>query len=198
MIEFIKISNKEPFQEFKDFYELAVNNNQDFIQAASISSYSKITNEVSSRYVNIKSIEKDELLFYSNYNSPKANDFNSHSQVSVNIFWNTINTQVRMKCNIRKLSRKKNIEYFKKRSKKKNAIAISSNQSANIQSYDQVIEKYEKALKNEQLDICPKYWGGYSLSPYYFEFWQGNAFRINKRIDYRLINNKWIKNNLEP
>ena len=103
-----------------------------------------------------------------------------------------------MKANIKKTSKKFNNLYFKNRSAKKNALAISSNQSKEISSYENVISNYKKVLKNEELSICPNYWGGYSFTPYYFEFWEGNESRLNKREIYELNDNKWIIGYLEP
>ena len=35
--------------------------------------------------------------------------------------------------------------------------------------------------------------GGYSFSPYYFEFWDGHKSRVNKRYVYELVKNKWVE-----
>ena len=44
----------------------------------------------------------------------------------------------------------------------------------------------------------PSYWGGFSFIPFYFEFWQGQEFRLNKREVYEEINGDWIKYTLQP
>ena len=44
-----------------------------------------------------------------------------------------------------------NQRYFENRSDKKNALAISSNQSKPIDSYEQVIENYNKSLNKDDL-----------------------------------------------
>ena len=65
------------------------------------------------------------------------------------------------------------VEYFKKRSIDKNALAISSNQSQGIKSYEQVLLKYNEIKDTNDLKKCPDYyWGGFSFIPYYFEFWK--------------------------
>ena len=60
--------------------------------------------EVEARYVNLKYIDNNEWIFFSNYLSPKANQFESHDQVSILIYWASINTQIRMKAKIFKTS----------------------------------------------------------------------------------------------
>ena len=146
MIQFKKISNESPYMMFKEFYNLAKINNQKNIEAICISSYSSKKNEVSSRFVNLKFIEDKKFIFFSNYDSPKAKDFAMHKQISVAIHWETINLQIRMKGFIEKCSKKYNHNYFKKRSKSKNALAISSNQSRKVDSYEVVKKKYRKVL----------------------------------------------------
>ena len=56
-------------------------------------------------------------------------------------------------------------------------MSISSDQSQFIDSYEGVKEKYLKSLKYDDLKKCPDFWGGYSFTPYYFEFWEGHMNR---------------------
>jgi pyridoxamine 5'-phosphate oxidase len=155
-------------------------------------------NEVDSRYVNLKFILNDEFIFFSNYNSSKAFSFNSHNQIAALLYWSSINVQIRMKAQIKKTSKEFNQKYFFDRSKEKNALAISSNQSKPIESYSQVKENYNKSLESDNLKKCPKYWGGYSFIPYYFEFWEGHESRINKREVFDKTDSIWKHSFLQP
>jgi len=154
--------------------------------------------EVDTRYVNLKYITKDEFIFFSNYDSPKASAFNSHDQIAALLYWSRTNVQIRMKAKIKKTSKEFNQKYFSDRSVKKNALAISSNQSKQIDSYSQVIENYNRTLKSDDLKKCPEYWGGYSFIPYYFEFWEGHESRINKREVFDKIDGTWKHSFLQP
>ena len=155
-------------------------------------------NEVDSRYVNLKFISNDEFIFFCNYQSPKAAAFNSHNQVAALIYWSSINVQIRMKAYIKKTSKEFNQKYFFNRSKEKNALAISSNQSKKIDSYSEVIENFNRSLESNDLKKCPEYWGGYSFIPYYFEFWEGHESRLNKREVFEKINGVWKQSFLQP
>ncbi len=198
MIEFNNLNKEIPYQLFKEKYDEAINEGQKGIEAISISSYNKEVNEVDSRYVNLKFISNDEFIFFSNYNSPKATSFNSHSQIAALVYWPSINTQIRMKGKIKKTSNEYNQKYFYDRSEEKNALAISSYQSKPIDSYNQVIENYNKSLKNVDLKKCPEFWGGYSFTPYYFEFWEGHETRLNKREVYKNNGSGWKHLILQP
>ena len=84
------------------------------------------------------------------------------------------------------------------RSKQKNALAISSNQSSLISSYNKVIERYENQLNKKNNNQRPKHWGGYSFKPYYFEFWEGHDSRVNKRTVFAHEKSSWRKFTLQP
>lgn len=198
MIQFNNLKQEDPYLKLKQKYNEAINKNQKFIEAITISSFSKHRNEVNSRYVNLKFINNKEFIFFSNYNSPKANEFIEHDQITALFFWNSINVQIRMKALIQQTSTKFNSEYFLHRDQKKNALAISSDQSTPIKSYEDVERKYLNSLKLDNLRKCPSQWGGYSFIPYYFEFWEGHESRLNKREVYEKSDDDWNYFILQP
>ncbi len=198
MIEFSNLSNEIPYKIFKEKYDESFNAKQDQIEAISIASFSKDRDEVDSRFVNLKIISGKEFIFFSNYNSPKAKEFNTHEQIAAVIYWSSTNTQIRMKAKIKKTSKEFNNSYFQDRDFKKNALAISSQQSYRINSYEDVISNYEKSIRLDDLKACPDYWGGFSFIPYYFEFWNGHESRLNKRIVFELKSKNWSKYLIQP
>ena len=198
MIIFKNLSKEDAYIKFKKLYDNAIKAKQESIEAIAIASFSKISNQVDSRYVNLKIISNDEFIFFSNYESSKAYAFDSHNQIAALLYWPTINVQIRMKAQIKKTSKEFNQKYFFERSEEKNALAISSNQSKPINSYNHVKENYNKSLKNDDLKKCPEYWGGFSFTPYYFEFWKGHKSRINKREVYEKTDGVWKHSFLQP
>ncbi len=199
MIELIDINNSKPYKIFAEYYHQAVQSKQFLPEAVSISSFNSLTNEVDSRYVNLKYIINNEWIFFSNYDSNKSKDLASHDQIAVLIYWASINVQIRMKAKVKKTSSIFSDKHFKKRSKEKNALAISSNQSKTIDSYKNVIKNFKKALNNESLlSKRPSYWGGYSFTPYYFEFWEGHESRLNRRRAFSLNKSTWNTSILQP
>lgn len=199
MIEIDKIINDEPHNLFKSYYYEALKLGQESIEVISLSSFGADVNEIESRCVNLKYIINNEWIFFSNYNSKKANNFKSLNQISVLFFWNKLNLQIRIKAKIKKSSLSFSDKHYQKRALKKNVIAHSSEQSKKINSYDAVVMKYNKySLNLDLISKRPDYWGGYSFFPYYFEFWQGNENRINKREVFEKKDDHWDKFYLEP
>jgi len=198
MIELKENSREKPYLILRDLYKKALSNSQKNVEAISISSYDKEKNEVNSRFVNLKYIENDKWVFFTNYNSPKSKDFASHPQISAILFWNQINIQIRIKANIEKLPSDKSDTHFLKRDLKKNALAISSKQSFKAKSYDDIRAKYIEVLNSKNNHKRPDYWGGYSFTPYYFEFWEGHDLRLNKRDLYEKDGDIWNHSFLQP
>jgi pyridoxamine 5'-phosphate oxidase len=198
MIQFNNLNQEKPYLLFKAKYDEALNAGQKNIEAIAISSFNKKTDQVDSRFVNLKFVLNDEFIFFSNYSSPKALSFRSHNQIAAIVYWPNINVQIRMKAKIKKTTDSFNQKYFFNRSKEKNALAISSNQSKPISTYNQVKENYNKSLKNDNLKKCPSFWGGYIFKPFEIEFWEGNEFRLNNRNLYKKENATWNHLILEP
>jgi len=198
MITFNDHSTEEPYLIFNKKYEEALKKSQQNIEAINISSYSEQSKEVNSRLVNLKFVNNNNFIFFSNYGSPKSQEFNEHEQISALFYWNKVNTQIRMKALIKRTSVEFNNKYFFNRSELKNALAISSYQSQPIDSFDKVLHRYNKALEAGNLTKCPEFWGGYSFTPYYFEFWEGHESRLNKREAYEKSDDSWNHLILQP
>ncbi len=199
MINVDKMDVSEPYDIFRKYYEEARKKEQKIIEAISISSYDKKNSIVDSRFVNLKYVINDEWIFFSNYNSPKSIQFKSHEQISAVIFWNSINVQIRMKAKIQKTDSEFSDKHFHSRDTNKNLLAILSQQSEPVSSYDDFLRNYKKNISIKQKTITrPEYWGGFSFSPYYFEFWEGHNSRINKRKFYEIKNQEWKSGFLQP
>jgi pyridoxamine 5'-phosphate oxidase len=198
MILFKNNSSETPYILFKEKYDEAFLAKQKLIEAISVSSFSIKKNEVDSRFVNLNIVDNKNFIFFTNYNSPKSIQFSSFNQVAISIYWQTINVQIRMKAKIQKTSLEFNNIYFSQRTSEKNALAISSSQSEEISSYENVKKNYNNVLARNNLEKCPEYWGGYSFSPYYFEFWEGHESRLNKREVYEKSDDSWKHLILQP
>lgn len=195
MINFISPFN-EPLEKFIEIYNDALKKGQSNIEAICISTSSK-NGIPSSRMVNIKYVEDNNFVFFTNYNSKKSNDLKNNNNISCVFYWPSIDNQIRINGIAEKIDSKESDIHFNNRDRKKNALAISSNQSKKIISYEKVLEQYQEVLNSEDCLKRPEYWGGFKIIPQYYEFWLGNDSRINKREVFELNDNKWNKYILE-
>lgn len=201
MINFNELSSpEEPFRIFKEHYLNALQEKQSAVEAIVISSIGINMEYADARYVNLKYVTNDSLIFFSNYQSNKASQFNEYknSMVSAVIYWDALNIQIRMRGHINQCSNDFSDSHFHGRGDSKNALAISSKQSKKINNYEDVIKNYQLTLDEGNLSKRPVYWGGYEIKPVYFEFWQAHKFRLNKREVYEKVNNDWNYYFLQP
>jgi pyridoxamine 5'-phosphate oxidase len=198
MIEFLNNDPSEPYKIFKSFYNKALSFDQKSIEAISISSLNKRKQEVDSRYVNLKYIDGTEWIFFTNYESPKAQQFREHDQISALFYWQAINVQIRIKANIKPCSQSFSDKHFLNRSESKNALARSSMQSKKIDSYEEVVTLFKTMMNSDKNYKRPPYWGGYSFTPYSFEFWEGHKSRLNIRNLYEKKDGKFYHSILQP
>ena len=109
MIEFDNLSTSTPYKKFKTFYIKAEEYNQRNIEAACLSTIA-LDSKPRSRFINVKYIIDNKFIFFSNFESNKAKEIKKNNQISLNFFWSSINSQVRIEGKISKIS--DNFEIF--------------------------------------------------------------------------------------
>ena len=72
MIDLINIVSDLPHNKFLDLYQKALQENQRGIEAIAISSYDKSSNEVESRFVNLKYVTGNEVDIFFKLPIPKS------------------------------------------------------------------------------------------------------------------------------
>jgi pyridoxamine 5'-phosphate oxidase len=163
---------------------------------------SDATGQPHSRVVLLKELTaQDGFVFFTNYNSHKAQQLNTNSQVSLLFFWKELERQVRVLGQVHQLTTVQNEAYFHSRPKQSQIGAWASEQSQVIASrkvlddnYDALTIKYPGDTKVPY----PAHWGGYGVQPHQIEFWQGRASRLHDRVQYTNVNNEWLIERLSP
>lgn len=153
-----------------------------------------------SRVVLFKDIKDDGIYFYTNYESDKGQEIAAHPEVALNIFWASQYVQVRIEGLVTQLSRAESEAYFATRQRLSQIGAWASRQSKPIKSHADFLSQvdfYEESFKNKEVD-CPPYWGGYKVSPDYFEFWFGHNGRLHERYVYQKNGLGWEHRMLSP
>lgn len=153
----------------------------------------------SSRIVLLKELtDTGGIVFYTNYHSRKGEELMSNPSASINIFWHTLEKQIRIEGKVRKISREKSETYFRSRPLESQLNAIVSPQSDVIKDLSKLKTEAEKLFVSGEKINLPPYWGGYELVPETLEFWQGGKNRLHDRIRYQLGTSRWIIDRLAP
>tara|TARA_Y100001934_G_C12198351_1_gene699903 strand:- start:176 stop:811 length:636 start_codon:yes stop_codon:yes gene_type:complete len=155
---------------------------------------------VNSRVVLLKELKTDGFVFYTNYNSLKAEQIKQNPYVSLLFFWPNFQRQIRVRGLVEKMSSQSSINYFKQRPRKSQIAAWASSQSTVVDNrfvLESLFHDFEKKFKNKTIPK-PPYWGGYKVVPSSVEFWQGRESRMHDRFLYEKNNNKWVISRLQP
>ena len=154
----------------------------------------------SQRIVLLKHFDPSGLVFYSNYDSRKAQELDINPKISLHFPWHVIERQVKICGVAEKISAEDSWQYFSSRPKGSQIAAAASPQSRVIDSRAELLREYEKIEQQYQNDNLPlpENWGGYRVVPNEFEFWQGGAHRLHDRFRYSRQRSGWSVDRLAP
>ena len=189
---------KNPFELFNNWYDLANETEVNDPNAMTLSTI--LNNQPSSRVVLLKSHDEEGFVFYTNSNSKKGKSINENNNIALNFHWKTQNRQVRIEGQAKIVSSEVADSYFNSRPRGSQIGAWSSNQSEELISRSELIDKIKKSETKyaDQNIPRPLHWNGYLVKPKLIEFWQEMPFRIHDRVLYTLLNNNWEIKKLYP
>jgi pyridoxamine 5'-phosphate oxidase len=190
---------KNPIEQFKVWLQEAIDAGLLEPTAMTLATATK-GGRPSARTVLLKNVDEQGFVFYTNYESRKANDIATNPQAALLFFWDRLERQVRIEGRIKKASREQSETYFKSRPHGSQLGAWVSKQSEVIESREVLEEKMRK-LENtfsEGNVPLPEFWGGYVLAPETVEFWQGRPSRLHDRLKYSKVFDGWKIERLSP
>ncbi|MCF6429515.1 MULTISPECIES: pyridoxamine 5'-phosphate oxidase [unclassified Leisingera] len=142
-----------------------------------------------SRMVLLKEIEDGAFVFYTNYESAKAQELDQAGKAAFVVHWKSLRRQIRVRGTITREDGPQADEYYKSRSLKSRLGAWASKQSQPLDSRGTLMAEVAKvtAMKGPNPDR-PPFWGGFRLVPVEIEFWADGAFRLHDRFRWRRKN----------
>ncbi len=155
----------------------------------------------SSRTVLLKGIEAEDFVFFTNYESRKADEIKQNPYVSLLFLWLEPERQVRIEGIASRISPEASRAYFKSRPRESQLGAWASQQSAIIANREELEACYkgmEERFKDQEDIPMPDFWGGYAIAPTSIEFWQGRIGRLHDRIIYKKNGDTWTQYRLNP
>lgn len=189
-----------PFYQFEKWFEQAQAHDLDMPNAMTLSTVSA-NGEPSARTVLLKSFDEQGFVFFTNYESLKAQCLSANPNASLLFYWAALDRQVRVQGIVEKTSTKESEEYFHSRPLDSQISANISPQSHEISSRMELENKFstfKEALHPGEFPALPKDWGGFRLKPHYFEFWQGRENRLHDRLVYEKKDDNWLIKRLAP
>lgn len=134
------------------------------------------------RMVLLKEIEADAFVFYTNYESCKAQEMDAAGKAAFVLHSKSLTRQIRVRGVVSREDGPKADAYYASRSLQSRLGAWASAQSRPLSSRGELMAEVAKltATKGTNPDR-PPYWGGYRIVPLEMEFWADGAFRLHDR-----------------
>ena len=192
--------DKNAIKQFGKWWEEAVSSKIDEVNAMTLATAS-IDALPSARIVLLKEFSEKGFVFFSNYESYKAQQLAENPKACLVFFWKELERQVRITGLIEKITATQSDDYFKSRPESSRIGAWASPQSRVIEDRNWLDEKFNELVNKMEGTAIPRppHWGGYIVKPVVIEFWQGRPSRLHDRIQYTLEENgEWKIERLAP
>ena len=188
-----------PFKQFQLWFEQAVGANLVEPNAMTLAT---VTDEgkPSARIVLLKGFDDRGFVFYTNYNSQKGVELQTHPHAALVFLWHDLERQVRIEGKVELVAEAEATAYFHSRPVGSQLGAWASDQSQVITDRS-VLENKLQQLEAEYLNQeipKPPHWGGVRVIPHEIEFWQGRPSRLHDRLRYQLVDGNWHIDRLSP
>ena len=157
----------------------------------------------STRVVLIKGFDARGIVWYTNYQSRKAQELAATPFAALQFHWVELERVVRIEGRVEKVSAEESDAYFHSRPLDSRIGAWASPQSQVIAGRSVLVTNAAKYGAQCLLNPPrPPQWGGYRLVPEQWEFWQGRKSRLHDRLRYRPEESApadaWVRERLAP
>ncbi|HEU4933514.1 MAG TPA: pyridoxamine 5'-phosphate oxidase [Pyrinomonadaceae bacterium] len=194
-----KTINRDPIKQFQEWLNDAIAAQLPLPEAMTLATATP-DGKPSARMVLLKQVDDDGFVFFTNYNSAKAEQLDANPYAALVFYWAQLDRQVRVDGNVIRIPAQESRDYFKTRPRESQIGAWASAQSEAISGrevLEQRAQELEALYRDREID-CPEYWGGYRLRPERIEFWKSRIGRLHDRILYERVSHGWTITRLAP
>jgi pyridoxamine 5'-phosphate oxidase len=153
------------------------------------------------RTVLLKLYDERGFVFFTNYESGKAEHMAADPRVALLFPWVAVARQVKVTGTAERISTAESLRYFATRPRGSQIGAWASPQSQVITSrslLEAKVDEIKRKFAHGEVPL-PSFWGGYRVAPSTIELWQGRESRLHDRFRYtRQPDGGWTIERLAP
>jgi pyridoxamine 5'-phosphate oxidase len=189
----------DPIARFRNVYDQACRHDPDYYTRVALAT-ADAAGRPSVRMVLLKAFDDRGFVFYTNYESRKADEMRQNPCAALCFYWEETNEQVRIEGTVEPISAAESDAYFASRPRGSQLAACISRQSAPLSSRVSLIREYLQLRAKYAGRAIPRpdYWGGYLLVPDSIEFWNSKPHRLHDRVRYLRTDEGWRAERLYP
>jgi len=190
----------DPLRQFDTWFKHAASTGVRAPEAMAVATASA-DGAPSVRIVLLKQYDALGFVFYTNYESRKAQELAANPRAALLFYWDPLGRQVRIEGPVQRTSREASAAYVHSRPRGSQLSAMASRQSRPVASREALEEAVaELAARYEGAPLpVPDDWGGFVVFPESFEFWQHREDRLHDRLLYaRQPDGGWRLERLAP
>jgi len=190
----------DPLRQFDTWFKHAASTGVRAPEAMAVATASA-DGAPSVRIALLKQYDALGFVFYTNYESRKAQELAANPRAALLFYWDSLARQVRIEGPVQRTSREASATYVHSRPRGSQLSAMASRQSRPVASREALEEAVaELAARYEGAPLpVPDDWGGFVVFPESFEFWQHREDRLHDRLLYaRQPDGGWRLERLAP
>jgi pyridoxamine 5'-phosphate oxidase len=194
-----EIAEDEPFAPFARWFELAAKS-EPLAETMTLAT-ATCDGVPSLRAVLLKGADERGFVFYTNFESRKAEELFANPHAALCFHWKSLQRQVRIEGTISLVSDDEADAYFASRARDSQIGAWASDQSRPVADRSELERRFASFTRQYAESAVvprPAYWSGFRVAPERVEFWQERPFRLHDRVLFTRDGETWRKQRLFP
>ena len=193
------IAEAEPFTPFARWFALATESEK-LPETMTLATATR-DGIPSVRAVLLKGADERGFVFYTNFDSRKAEELFANPRAALCFHWKSLGRQVRIEGTASRVTDAEADAYFASRPRDSQIGAWASEQSRPLADRATLENRFAdlgRQYANQPVVPRPANWSGFRVEPERIEFWQERPFRLHDRVLFTREGDTWHKTRLFP